>query len=90
MTKIAKKEKKQEVIKDFQKNPQDTGSAEVQIGILGKEIKGLTEHLKKHIHDFACRRSLVQKVSERRKFIKYLKINDAVGYEKILKKIKRK
>jgi len=85
-----KKDKKEEVIKDFQKNPQDTGSAEVQIGLLGKEIKELAEHLKKHIHDFSCRRSLVQKVSERRKFIKYLKINDPVSHEKIVKKIKRK
>ncbi len=90
MVNKAKKEKKQEVVKDFQKNPQDTGSAEVQIGLLGKEIKELTEHLKKHIHDFSARRSLVQKVSERRKFIKYLKINDMVSYEKIIKKIKRK
>ncbi len=90
MTKKEKKEKKEEVIKDFQKNPQDTGSAEVQIGILGKEIKDLAEHLKKHIHDFSCRRSLVRKVSERRKFIKYLKINDVASYEKIIKKIKRK
>jgi small subunit ribosomal protein S15 len=81
---------KEEVIKDFQKNPQDTGSAEVQIGLLGKEIKELAEHLKKHIHDFSARRSLVQKVSERRKFIQYLKIHDSQSYEKILQKIKRK
>ncbi|MCF7906968.1 30S ribosomal protein S15 [Patescibacteria group bacterium] len=82
--------KKEEVIKDFQKTPQDTGSAEVQIGLLGKEIKELAEHLKKHIHDFSARRSLVQKVSQRRKFIQYLKIHDSESYEKILKKIKRK
>jgi len=81
---------KEEVIKGFQKTPQDTGSAEVQIGLLGKEIKELAEHLKKHIHDFSARRSLVHKVSERRKFIQYLKIHDSQSYEKILKKIKRK
>ena len=42
---------KQDVIKEFGANEKDTGSAEVQIAILTKEINDLTEHLKAHIHD---------------------------------------
>ena len=56
------KEKKQEIIKEFAKSEKDTGSAEVQIAILTKEIEELTEHLKVHIHDHHSRRGLLKKV----------------------------
>ena len=46
------KEVKAEIIKEFAKSEKDTGSAEVQIAILTKEINELTEHLKVHIHDY--------------------------------------
>lgn len=88
-TKKAKKQDKQKVIKDFQVNEQDTGSSEVQIGLLTKEIKELTEHLRTHIHDHSSRRGLFKKVSQRRKFLKYLQTHNPKGYEKIIKRIKR-
>lgn len=88
-TKKGKKQEKQKVIKDFQTNEQDTGSTEVQIGLLTKEIKELTRHLATHIHDHSSRRGLLKKVSQRRKFMKYLQTHDPKGYEKIIKKIKR-
>ena len=56
------KEEKSAIIKDFAKNEKDTGSAEVQIAILTKEINDLTEHLKTHIHDYHSRRGLLKKV----------------------------
>ena len=37
------KEVKQKIIKEFAKNENDTGSAEVQIAILTKEIDELTD-----------------------------------------------
>ena len=58
------KEVKQEIIKEFAKSEKDTGSAEVQIAILTKEINELTEHLKVHIHDFHSRRGLLKKVGQ--------------------------
>ncbi len=88
-TKSNKKEDKKKVIRDFQINEGDTGSAEVQIGLLTKEIKDLTEHLKIHIHDHSSRRGLLKKVSVRRKFLKYLQADNLQGYEKIIKKIKK-
>ena len=46
------KAEKASIIKEFARDEKDTGSAEVQIAILTKEINDLTEHLKVHIHDF--------------------------------------
>jgi small subunit ribosomal protein S15 len=83
-----KKEVKKAVIKDFQKKDDDTGSAEVQIGLLTKEISQLTDHLKKNKHDFSSRRGLLRKVANRRKLLKYLQRSDPKSYEKIIKKIK--
>lgn len=85
---MLKKEQKSAIIKDFQKHEKDTGSDEVQIGILTKEIKELAEHLKVHKHDFSSRRSLLRKVSRRRQLLKYLQCTNPKSYEKVIKKIK--
>jgi small subunit ribosomal protein S15 len=85
---MLKKEEKKNIMKEFGKHENDTGSIEVQIGILTKEIKELTEHLKKHKHDFSSRRGLLRKVAKRRKLLRYLQQTDPSAYEKILKKIK--
>ena len=42
------KERTAELIKEFGKNDQDSGSAEVQVAILSERIRNLTEHLKTH------------------------------------------
>jgi len=89
-TKKSKTQEKKQVIDDFKINKKDTGSSEAQIGILTKDIKDLTEHLKTHIHDYSSRRGLLKKVSRRRKFLKYLQASKPKSYEKIIKKIKKK
>lgn len=83
------KQAKKEIIQDLKISEQDTGSVDVQIGLLTREIKQLAEHLSKHIHDHSSRRGLFKKVSQRRKFLKYLQIHNPKGYEKIIKKIKK-
>ena len=40
------KEEKEKLVKEYQRDEKDTGSCEVQIAILTKEINDLTEHLK--------------------------------------------
>ena len=84
---MIKKDKKQEVIKEFQESSNDTGSCGVQIAILTKDINNLTEHLKEHIHDFHSKRGLQMKVGRRRKLLDYLKENDVVAYREIIKKL---
>lgn len=81
------KEEKTALVKEFQKNEKDCGSAEVQIAILTKDINNLTEHLKEHIHDFHSKRGLQMKVGRRRKLLDYLKENDVVAYREIIKKL---
>ncbi|MDO8557146.1 MAG: 30S ribosomal protein S15 [Candidatus Jorgensenbacteria bacterium] len=81
------KRKKQTVIKEHQKHDRDTGSAEVQIGILTKRISELANHLKKNAKDHHSRRGLIMMVGKRRKFLEYLKHTNEKKYEKLAKKL---
>ena len=81
------KEVKASIIKEFAKSEKDTGSAEVQIAILTKEINDLTEHLKVHIHDYHSRRGLLKKVGQRRSMLEYLKKKDIQSYREVIRKL---
>lgn len=81
------KEEKAKIVKEFSKNPKDTGCTEVQIAILTKEINELTEHLKVHIHDFHSKRGLLMKVGKRKSLLTYLKDNDVIAYRDVIKKL---
>mgnify|MGYP004000965861 FL=1 len=84
------KKKKQSVIKKYQLHTGDTGSTEVQIAILSTEIDELAGHLKLHHKDHSSRRGLLRKVGERRRLLRYLKKENAVSYEELVKKLKLK
>lgn len=79
------KEAKNEIIKKYGKDANDTGSCEVQIAILTEEIKELTEHLKEHKHDYHSRRGLLKKVGKRRSLLNYLAKCDVNRYRDIVK-----
>jgi small subunit ribosomal protein S15 len=81
------KEQKQDIIKEFAKSENDTGSAEVQIAILTQEINELTDHLKVHIHDYHSRRGLLKKVGQRRNMLQYLAKKDIQSYREVIKKL---
>jgi len=80
-------EQKQEVIKEFQIHPTDTGSPEVQIAILTKRIQYLTEHFKVHKKDFHSRRGLLKLVGHRRKLLNYLKEKDIERYRRLIQRL---
>jgi len=84
------KKAKQKVINRFKIHETDTGSSQVQIAILSEEIKQLTEHLKKHKHDYSSRRGLLKKVSERRRLLKYLQKEDEPAFNELAKTLKLK
>lgn len=84
------KKAKEKIIKKFRVHDTDTGSPQVQIAILTEEIKELTEHLKKHKHDFSSRRGLIKKVGERRKLLKYLQKESAEQFKDLAEKLKLK
>ena len=81
------KARKEELVKEYGRGKNDTGSVEVQVAILTEEIVELTEHLKEHIHDFHSKRGLLQKVGKRRSLLDYLKRTDVVRYREVIKKL---
>ena len=81
------KERKQELIEQFRRSGDDTGSAEVQIAILTTRVNGLTQHLRTHKKDFAGRRGLLMLVSRRRRLLDYLKRVDPQRYLDIIRRL---
>ena len=81
------KEEKSKIVKEYARNEKDTGSTEVQIAILTKEINDLTEHLKVHIHDYHSRRGLLRKVGKRKNLLQYLAKKDIQSYREIIRKL---
>ena len=72
---------------EFQRHDRDTGSSEVQIAILTKEIEALTEHLKANKKDHSSRYGLLRKVQNRRNLLDYLKREDEAKYQELIKKL---
>ena len=81
------KEKKQAIIAEYGRTPNDTGSPEVQIAILSARISELTEHLKVHKKDNHSRRGLLKMVGARRSLLKYLSDKDVQRYRDIVEKL---
>ncbi len=77
-------EQKTEVVREYQRAPNDTGSAEVQIALLSAEIDHLSGHFKTHIHDHHSRQGLLKKVSRRRRLLDYLKKKDVGRYRDLI------
>ncbi len=78
-------ENKKELIDRFKMHETDTGSPEVQIGLLTHRILYLTEHLKIHKKDHHSRRGLLILVGRRRRLLNYVKNNDVTRYRTIIK-----
>jgi small subunit ribosomal protein S15 len=79
------KERKQELIGQYRRGSADTGSPEVQVALLTTRINDLTEHLRSHKRDHACRRGLLMMVSRRRRLLDYLKKVDPQRYLDIIR-----
>lgn len=75
---------KQTIIEQFKLHPSDTGSPEVQVGLLSHRIKYLTEHLKIHKKDHHSRRGLLILVGRRRRLLNYVKNKDIQRYRTII------
>ena len=81
------KETKQQIIKDFARFEGDTGSVEVQVAMLTKQINLLTEHLKAHKKDYSSSRGMMKMVGKRRNLMEYLKKNDVNRYRELVKRL---
>ena len=78
---------KQEIIDEHKTHDGDTGSPEVQIALLTRRIKDLTEHFQTHKHDHHSRRGLLKLVGQRRRLLDYLKRKDFKRYRSIIGKL---
>ena len=81
------KEKKLNIIKEYGRAENDTGSPEVQVAILTERIKELTAHLKDNNRDFHSRRGLLKMVGQRRRLLEYLKKKDIVRYRELISRL---
>ena len=81
------KEDKTQLISDYRRSDNDTGSAEVQIAVLTRRIAELTEHLKTHKKDHHSRRGLLQMVGRRRRMLDYLRREDVGRYRELISRL---
>jgi small subunit ribosomal protein S15 len=75
---------KQAIITKHQRDVKDTGSSEVQIAVLTKQISTLTEHLKTNHKDHSSRLGLLKMVGKRKRLLKYLKATDYAKFQALV------
>jgi small subunit ribosomal protein S15 len=75
---------KRGLIDKYKLHESDTGSPEVQVGLLSHRISYLTEHLKVHTKDHHSRRGLLMLVGQRRRLLNYVKNKDVQRYRNII------
>jgi small subunit ribosomal protein S15 len=80
-------EQKKDLIDQYKLHDGDTGSPEVQIGLLTYRISYLTEHLKVHKKDHHSRRGLLMLVGQRRRLLNYVKNKDITRYRGIIERL---
>lgn len=78
---------KKEIVTNYARGENDTGSPEVQVALLTARIQGLTEHFGTHKHDHHSRRGLVRMVNSRRKLLDYLKREDLDRYRALIARL---
>ncbi len=80
-------EVKRKIIEEYGKNPNDTGSTEVQVALLTWRINDLTPHFKEHKKDHHSRQGLIRMVNARRKLLDYLKRKDIERYRALIQRL---
>ena len=84
---IMDKELKAQIMKDYARSENDTGSPEVQVALLTERINHLNEHLKLNKKDHHSRRGLLLMVGRRRGLLDYLKKTDIERYRDLIAKL---
>ncbi len=76
-----------QTMKKFSRSEGDTGSSEVQIALLTRKIKILTEHFDKHKKDYHSKRGLLKLVSRRKKLLNYIKKTVPKTYQTVISQL---
>jgi small subunit ribosomal protein S15 len=85
---VLMKEAKATIVAENRTNPNDTGSAEVQIAMLSERIRVLTGHVTSFKKDHSSKTGLMKLVGQRKRLLAYLRREDQDRYEKLIKKLK--
>ncbi|MDX1406102.1 MAG: 30S ribosomal protein S15 [Woeseiaceae bacterium] len=80
-------ESKSSIIAEYARGKDDTGSPEVQVALLSKQISELTEHFSEHKKDHHSRQGLLKMVNRRRKLLDYLKKKDQDRYRELISRL---
>lgn len=80
-------EQKSQVINEYKRGPNDTGSPEVQVALLTAQIEQLTDHFKNHSKDHHSRQGLLKMVNNRRKLLEYLRRYDLERYKTLISRL---
>ena len=80
-------ESKSNIIGEYARAENDTGSPEVQVALLSKRISELTEHFGEHKKDHHPRKGLLKMVNKRRKLLDYLKEKDQDRYRELISRL---
>jgi small subunit ribosomal protein S15 len=81
------KDQKTAIIERVATKEGDTGSPEVQVGLITERINYLVEHIKVHKKDHSSRRGLLRLVGQRRRQLRYLAREDHGRYRAIIEKL---
>ena len=81
------KERKQEIVKEFSKHENDSGSADVQIAMLTELINSMTGHMRSAVRDYSSRRGLLKMVSKRRSLLDYVRKHEPQRYLELITKL---
>ncbi len=84
---MVSKEQKAEIIKEYGRSENDTGSPEVQIALLTARINDLMEHFKNNPKDHHSRRGLLKMVGQRRGLLAYLQRVDLERYRTLIERL---
>ena len=80
-------ERKSEILAEYGRGANDTGSPEVQVALLSARISQLTEHFGAHNKDHHSRRGLLRMVNRRRRLLDYLKDIDQGRYKDLIARL---
>ncbi|MFO1407344.1 MAG: 30S ribosomal protein S15 [Steroidobacteraceae bacterium] len=80
-------ERKGEIVGEYARSSNDTGSPEVQIALLSARINELGDHFSTHKRDHSSRRGLLKLVTQRRKLLDYLKSSDPARYQDVVSRL---
>jgi small subunit ribosomal protein S15 len=78
---------KQEIIDKYKTQAGDTGSPEVQVALLTKQVEDLTGHLSKHKKDRNSRKGLLKMVAKRRRLLNFLARKDEARYKSLIERL---